>query len=131
MMLDTDIVAVSPATVWRVLARAGLLRKCKGKPSKKGTGFKQPPQPHQHWHINPSTFPISTFPRRSITVQYPGRLQPFPGSLGSAQQTSGEHAEPAPILRDRSFERAERDRRALLQAVHAVRDRQMPHESRG
>jgi len=22
-----------------------------GKPSKKGTGFEQPPQPHQHWHI--------------------------------------------------------------------------------
>ena len=46
MMLDTDIVAVSPASVWRVLSRAGLLRKWNGKPSKKGTGFEQPPQPH-------------------------------------------------------------------------------------
>jgi hypothetical protein len=34
MMLDADIVAVSPATVWRVLSR--------------------PPQPHQHWHIDVS-----------------------------------------------------------------------------
>jgi len=45
MMLDADIVAVSPASVWRVLSRAGLLRKWNGKPSKKGTGFEQPPQP--------------------------------------------------------------------------------------
>jgi putative transposase len=54
MMLDADIVAVSPASVWRVLSRAGLLRKWSGKPSKKGTGFEQPPQPHQHWHIDVS-----------------------------------------------------------------------------
>ena len=52
MMLDADIVAVSPASVWRVLSRAGLLRKWNGKASKKGTGFEQPPQPHQHWHID-------------------------------------------------------------------------------
>ncbi len=38
----------------RVLSRAGLLRKWNGKPSKKGTGFEQPPQPHQHWHIDVS-----------------------------------------------------------------------------
>ena len=50
-MLDAIIVAVSPASVWRVLSRAGLLRKWNGKPSKKGTGFEQPAQPHQHWHI--------------------------------------------------------------------------------
>ncbi|MGA2510960.1 MAG: transposase family protein [Candidatus Acidiferrales bacterium] len=37
-----------------VLSRAGLLRKWNGKPSKKGTGFEQPPQPHQHWHIDVS-----------------------------------------------------------------------------
>ena len=47
MMLDADIVAVSPASVWRVLSRAGLLRKWSGKPSKKGTGFEQPPQSHR------------------------------------------------------------------------------------
>jgi hypothetical protein len=23
-----------------------------GKPSRKGTGFEQPPHPHQHWHID-------------------------------------------------------------------------------
>ena len=50
MMLDANIVAVSPASVWRVLSRAGLLQKWNGKPSKKGTGFDQPPQPHQLRH---------------------------------------------------------------------------------
>jgi hypothetical protein len=25
-----------------------------GKPSRKGTGFEQPPHPHQHWHIDVS-----------------------------------------------------------------------------
>jgi len=52
MMLDADVVAVSPASVWRVLGREGLLRKWSGKPSKKGTGFDQPSAPHQHWHMD-------------------------------------------------------------------------------
>ena len=39
MMLDADIVAVSPSSVWRVLSQAGLLSKWNGKPSKKGPGF--------------------------------------------------------------------------------------------
>ena len=52
MMLDADVVAVSPSSVWRVLRRAGLLSRWKHKPSRKGT--EQPPQPHQHWHIDVS-----------------------------------------------------------------------------
>ena len=52
MMLDADVVAVSPSSVWRVLGQAGLLSRWKGKPSRKGTGFEQPPEPHQHWHID-------------------------------------------------------------------------------
>ncbi len=52
MMLDADVVAVSPASVWRVLKQAGLLSRWKSKPSRKGTGFEQPLQPHQHWHID-------------------------------------------------------------------------------
>ena len=42
MMLDADIVAVSPTSVWRVLGQAGLLSKWNGQPSKKGMGFEQP-----------------------------------------------------------------------------------------
>ena len=52
MMLDQNIVAVSPASTWRVLSRAGLLEKWNKKPSKKGTGFVQPLLPHEHWHVD-------------------------------------------------------------------------------
>ena len=51
MMLDRDVVAVSPTSVYRVLKDAGLL----GRPaaaSKKGTGFQQPILPHEHWHVD-------------------------------------------------------------------------------
>jgi transposase InsO family protein len=52
MMLDKDVVAVSPASVYRVLSGAGLLDRWNRKPSKKGTGFVQPLAPHEHWHID-------------------------------------------------------------------------------
>ena len=54
MMLDADVVAASPATVYRVLSAAGVLDRWNGKPSKKGTGFVQPLAPHEHWHIDVS-----------------------------------------------------------------------------
>jgi len=54
MMLDRDIVAVSPSSVYRVLRDAGLLRRWNRKPSKKGTGFVQPLRPHEHWHVDVS-----------------------------------------------------------------------------
>src|SRR5258707_182120 len=59
MMMDAEVVAVSPASVWRVLQQAGLLSRWKGKPSRKGTGFEQPLQPHQHWHIDVSYINLS------------------------------------------------------------------------
>ena len=52
MMMDDDIVAVSPSSVYRVLLNAGLLRRWNRKPSKKGTGFQQPLKAHEHWHID-------------------------------------------------------------------------------
>jgi transposase InsO family protein len=52
MMLDFDIVAVSPSSVYRVLKTAGLLQRWNRKVSKKGTGFKQPLHPHEHWHVD-------------------------------------------------------------------------------
>jgi putative transposase len=52
MMMDEDIVAVSPSSVYRVLSDAGLLSRWGRKPSKKGTGFAQPLKPHEHWHID-------------------------------------------------------------------------------
>jgi len=52
MMMDDDIAAVSPSSVYRVLSNAGLLNKFNGKKSKKGTGFVQPLKAHEHWHID-------------------------------------------------------------------------------
>lgn len=52
MMLDDDIVAVSPSSVYRVLKQAGRLDRRNLSPSKKGTGFVQPLRPHQHWHVD-------------------------------------------------------------------------------
>ena len=52
MMMDDDLVAVSPSSVYRVLVNAGLLRRWNRKPSKKGTGFQQPLKAHEHWHID-------------------------------------------------------------------------------
>jgi transposase InsO family protein len=52
MMMDEDIVAVSPASVYRVLKSKGLMESRNVKPSSKGKGFKQPLVAHQHWHTD-------------------------------------------------------------------------------
>jgi len=52
MMLDVDVVAVSPTSVYRVLKEAGLMNRRHPGSSKKGKGFTQPLRPHQHWHID-------------------------------------------------------------------------------
>ncbi len=52
MMLDANQVACSPASVYRVLKAAGLLAGQSPTPTKKGTGFVQPLQPHEHWHVD-------------------------------------------------------------------------------
>jgi len=52
MMLDADVVAVSPSSVYRVLSRSGLLMRWNRRVSKKGTGFVQPTKPHEHWHVD-------------------------------------------------------------------------------
>jgi putative transposase len=54
MMLDADVVAVSPSSVYRVLKGAGLMRRHSSKPSLKGKGFQQPLRPHEHWHVDVS-----------------------------------------------------------------------------
>jgi len=59
MMIDADIVAVSPSSVYRVLLNAGLLNRWNRTQSKKGTGFTQPLKPHEHWHVDISYINIS------------------------------------------------------------------------
>jgi hypothetical protein len=55
MMLDDDVVAVSPSSTYRVLNGAGLLKKWNKKTSKKGTGFKKVLK-------SPHTRAVFTFP---------------------------------------------------------------------
>ncbi len=53
MMMDDDIVAVSPSTTYRILKAAGLLNRWNTvKRSSKGNGFVQPTGIHQHWHVD-------------------------------------------------------------------------------
>jgi putative transposase len=52
MMLDDDIVAVSPSTTYRVLKAARRLDRKTNTSSKKGTGFEQPEKAHKHWHVD-------------------------------------------------------------------------------
>ena len=59
MMLDADVVAVSPTSVYRVLRERGLLDRWNRKVSLKGTGFVQPSRPHEHWHVDVSYLNIS------------------------------------------------------------------------
>lgn len=60
MMLDDDIVAVSPSSVYRVLSRAGLLKRWnESRTSGKGNGFQQPLKAHEHWHMDISYINLS------------------------------------------------------------------------
>jgi putative transposase len=59
MMLDADVVACSPSSVFRVLKKAGLLAGQTPNVTKKGTGFVQPLKPHQEWHVDVSYLNIA------------------------------------------------------------------------
>jgi len=59
MMLDRDVAACSPTSVYRVLKAAGLLERHNVGPSLKGKGFVQPLQPHEHWHVDVSYLNIA------------------------------------------------------------------------
>lgn len=52
MMLDDDVVAVSPATTYRVLKAEGLLNRWQAPSEARKKGFDQPFKVHDHWHID-------------------------------------------------------------------------------
>jgi len=58
MMLDADVVAVSPSTTYRVLRSAGLLDRWNRKPSRKARASFSPTA-HRHWHIDISYLNIA------------------------------------------------------------------------
>lgn len=51
MMLDRNVVAVSPSSVYRVLLTAGRIGRGPP-PGRKGSGFEHPLSPHEHWHVD-------------------------------------------------------------------------------
>jgi putative transposase len=59
MMNDAEVVAAAPATVYRVLKRAGRIGRQPAKTTGKGKGFHQPDAPHRHWHIDVSYLNIA------------------------------------------------------------------------
>jgi transposase InsO family protein len=59
MMLDADVVAASPASVYRVLKEGGLIGRSTRKTTGKGKGFHQPLRPHRHWHVDVSYLNIA------------------------------------------------------------------------
>jgi transposase InsO family protein len=52
MLMDADVVAASPATVYRVLDVAGCFARWNRAESAKGKGFQQPLSAHEHWHVD-------------------------------------------------------------------------------
>ncbi len=60
MMIDRDIAYASPATVYRVLKRAGVMRRRGEVRTKKGTGFVQPLTPHEQWHTDISYVKVAS-----------------------------------------------------------------------
>ena len=84
MMLDADVVAVSPSSVYRVLCNAGLMKAHNSKPSLKGKGFQQPLRPHEHWHVDVTYVNVAgTF---FYLCSLLGRLQPVHRPLGDSRE---------------------------------------------
>ena len=60
MMLDADVVAVSPSSVYRVLKRRRAAASgTTASRHSKGKGFVQPLRPHEHWHVDVSYLNIA------------------------------------------------------------------------
>ena len=60
MMMDDDVVALSPSTVYRILKKEGRLRQPPVVSSRRGKGFAQPDHAHRDWHIDFSHVRVSS-----------------------------------------------------------------------
>ena len=53
LMIDLNVVALSPSTVYRILKKVGLNKAWTNVPGEaKKKGFDQPSKPHEHWHTD-------------------------------------------------------------------------------
>jgi transposase InsO family protein len=59
MMLDDDVAAAAPATVYRVLKKVERLAPPSPPNDRKGKGFHQPRRPHRDWHVDISYINIA------------------------------------------------------------------------
>jgi hypothetical protein len=59
MMLDAEVVAVSPSSVYRTPRDAELMKAHNNKPSLNGKGFQQPLRVHEHWHVDISCINVA------------------------------------------------------------------------
>ena len=59
MMLDADIVACSPASVYRVLSFCRPAGSLEQEAQQEGHRLQQPLRPHQHWHVDISYLNLS------------------------------------------------------------------------
>ena len=87
MMLDRDVVAASPSSVYRVLSDAGLMDRHNTKLSLKGTGFQQPLGSHEHWHIDIAY--INVLGNILLPLQLARWLQPIDRALGDPPEYGG------------------------------------------
>ena len=87
MMLDRNVVAVSPSSTYQVLKVAGLLQRWNPKSSRKGNGFQQPLEPHEHWHVDISY--LNNARHLLLSVLGLGWLFAFPIALGIACRDDG------------------------------------------
>ena len=79
-MIDEDVIAVSPATTYRVLKKARLFSRWNNRVSSKGRGFKQPLEPHEHWHTDVSYININVKQKCGVQKKFFCCLyvKPFP-----------------------------------------------------
>lgn len=68
MMMDANIAAASPSTVYSVLRRANVMRPRHVKRGCKGTGFYQPSAPHQHWHTDITHVKVNNIPANLCSI---------------------------------------------------------------
>lgn len=139
MMLDGDLVAVSPSSTYRVLKAAGRLDGWQPKPSKKGTGFAQPLQPHERWHrslksdcLRPGT-PLCLDDARRLVTNFVAhyntvRLHSAIGYVTPADKLANRD-KAIFAARDQKLHQARENRKTKRQQLHSHSLNSSPHSS--
>jgi len=84
MMLDDDVAAASPATVYGVLKSADRLGRPSPSNERRGKGFHQPSRPHRHWQIDLRLFSRRRRGARGVSGRAAVAAGPSGGSAHAA-----------------------------------------------